>query len=69
MAYDPKTDTTTWSVTAEPCCEAMKRRNGWQLITIRRTNIKDLPVDCVFKGNCQFEKKYMDLTQGDKDDD
>ncbi len=47
-------------------CEEMARRYGWELIDIEPRDTGVMKVDCVFKGDAQFPKSNMDLTQGDE---
>ena len=43
-------------------CEVMADRNGWDLIRVVETGVRDLPVDCVFAGpQTEFPNLYADL--------
>lgn len=44
-------------------CKQMARKYGWRLKRIDPTGSKDLPVNCVFEGDCEFPKGSIDLKQ------
>lgn len=68
--YDPDKDETTQPAVTRKCCFDMERKYGW---TLKRAapsaNGGDMPIDCVFKGDCRFPFCYMDLTAGVESDD
>ncbi|MDV3349917.1 hypothetical protein QGP82_14525 [Leptothoe sp. LEGE 181152] len=70
MAYDSKTDTTRHAACSRRDCVDMEARNKWKLIDVETlpsapSSSSVLKVNCVFQGDCQFDKTRMDLTQGD----
>ncbi len=46
---------TVHAAASERDCKRMAERNKWTLLRVEKTDVKDLPFDCVFEGECQFE--------------
>ena len=64
MTYDPHSDETTYPAVRASHCEGMRDRYNWQLKEVRRKNRDIMPVDCVFEGDVEFPKWFMDWSKG-----
>lgn len=58
-------NTSHWAV-SEACCHAMAAKYGWTLVEARRRiEARDpLVVECIFTGEAEFPKNFMDYTAG-----
>lgn len=64
--YDEDKNETRHAAVDEDRCDEMSDKYGWPLKVTEATS-GDLPIDCVFDGNCEFPLSRMELSQGDSD--
>jgi hypothetical protein len=56
--YDAENDESKHGAVSPDDCLKMRKKYGWDLKRIVKTNRKTLEYDCVFKGETEFPRPY-----------